>query len=79
MTILVFTRNNKLPKIELRNDLDVRFIDFDSTKLDDLLTIAKYRVVNCPTSLVIDNRGKIMLRVKGVVPRTYLNRLAEQN
>jgi len=76
MRIIVFTRNGTNPKFPNRPGLDCKHIRFDTNNLDELLTLAKFRIVNFPTSLILDKRGKILLKVKGSIPNTYIDRLA---
>ncbi len=72
--IIVFTRNGeKIPKIPERPGLAFQHIRFDSVKLDDLMLIARYRIVNFPTSIIINGNGKILLRVKGSIPGSYVD------
>ena len=75
MSILIFIRNGaKVPKITIRDNFDIRFISFDSNILEDLLCIARYKVVNFPTSLIINDGGKVLLKMRGFVPRIYINK-----
>ena len=76
MRIIVFTRNgNKPPKCPERPGLEFQHIHFESSKLDDLMIIAKYRIVDFPTSLIINNKGKVLLKVKGAIPGSYVDNL----
>ncbi len=73
MRLLIFI-NSKLrspPKFEI----DYQYVDFNSTKLDDLMLIAKYRILDFPTTLVIDLNGKILLRMRGVVSNKQISDL----
>ena len=77
MRVLVFTRNgSRVPELP---GIETQHIRFESSKLDDLLVVAKYRIVNFPTSLLIDDRGKVLLKVKGNIPKYYLNSLDLDN
>ena len=80
MKILAFTRDGqKIPNIPLRPGLQFQHIVFESNKLEDLLLVAKYRVVNFPTSLVIDDSGKVLLKVKGSIPEYCLSGVINTN
>jgi hypothetical protein len=76
MQVLVFTNGHKRPTIPLREGLTIRYISFDTSSLDDLLMIARFRIVTYPTSLIIDNRGKVLLKMHGSVPASYINNLS---
>lgn len=76
MIIYTFTKNGeKLPDLPKRNGLDFKHIRFDSTDLDDLLTIARYRIINYPTSIIVDDKGNVLLKVKGSIPSGYIDRV----
>ena len=79
MEILVFTRKESNIKFKkVREGLTIRQIPFSSRKLDDLLIIAKHRILNFPTSLVIDGNGKVLLKMHGTVPMSYVNTLCDR-
>jgi hypothetical protein len=75
MQILIFSKNEKHPTIPVRPGLSIRYIMFNTNVLEDLLLIARYRILNFPTSLVIDDRGKVLLKMRGTVPTSYINKL----
>ena len=75
MKIVVFTNNKRKVKFPIRSGLECQFINFNSTDLNDLMLIAKYRIVNFPTSLIIDSNEKILLKVKGSIPGSYVDNL----
>lgn len=76
MKVITFTRSNrKIPSISLRPGLEFQHVTFESSNLDDLLLIAAHKIVDFPTSLVVDGRGKVLLKVRGAIPRYYLNSL----
>jgi len=76
MQILSFTRNgSRAPSHPKRPGLDFKHIQFESNDLDDLLLVARYRIINFPTSLIIDTNGKILLKVKGSIPNRYVDNL----
>ena len=76
MEILIFTRNgDRMPRLPSRPGLDIRHIQFESNSMENLLLVAKYRIINFPTSLIIDNRGKILLKVKGSIPDSYVDNI----
>jgi len=76
MIIYTFTRNGtRVPKPPNRKGLDFKHIKFDSTLLDDLMLIAKYRIVDFPTSIIIDDHGKMLLKVRGSIPGNYVDSL----
>ncbi len=78
MTILLFTKNeNKIPSFPKRPGLEFKHIRFETSDLDDLLIIARYRIINFPTSLIIDKRGKILLKIKGSIPSTYIDKFLD--
>jgi hypothetical protein len=80
MKILTFTRDGqKTPNVPLRDGLQLQHVVFESNKLEDLLLIAKYRVVNFPTSLVIDDTGRVLLKVKGSIPEYCLSGVMNTN
>jgi hypothetical protein len=69
----VFTREGqKVPSVPDRPGLQWQHVVFESNRLEDLLLIAKYRIVNFPMSLVIDNTGKVLLKIKGSIPEYCL-------
>lgn len=74
MELLIFTRNGKkIPKLPQRPGIKFQHIQFESQKLDDLLKVAKYRIFEFPTSLILDNRGRILLRVRGSITNKYID------
>ncbi|MCK5605451.1 hypothetical protein KAR91_26400 [Candidatus Pacearchaeota archaeon] len=78
MQIIVFTNNGrKIPKFPNRPGLETKHVSFDTTALEELLLIARYRVINFPTSIIIDNRGKVLLKVKGSIPNSYVDKFVE--
>jgi len=77
MTILTFTKNgSKAPAFPNRQGLSFRHIKFETNILEDLLLIAKYRIINFPTSLIIDNAGNVLLKVKGAISNKYVDSIA---
>ena len=78
MRILLFTKSStdkiRLPK-KVKERLNVEHISFDTTDLDKLLKVAKYRIINFPTSLVIDDNDKILLKIRGSIPGEYADNL----
>ncbi len=78
MQLLLFTKNNnKVPIFPNRPNLEFKHIQFETSNLDDLLIIARYRIINFPTSLIIDKRGKILLKIKGSIPSTYIDKFLD--
>lgn len=77
MKILIFNKNGykPFPSIPQRQNLEVQHISFESNVLDDLMLVAKYKVLSFPTSLIIDNNGKILLKVKGILSESYIDNL----
>jgi len=76
MQILIFTKKfMQIQDLKLRNGLSIKYVAFESTNIDDLLLIARYRILNFTTSLVIDDRGKVLLKMRGTVPTSYINKL----
>jgi thioredoxin-related protein len=78
--IYVFTKNGeKVPPLPSRPGLQFKHIKFDSTALEDLMLVAKYRVINFPTSIIVDGRGQVLMKVKGTIPDSYVDSLLESN
>lgn len=77
MQLIIFTRGNKkLPSyLSKYKKLNFKHIRFDSTNLDDLLIIAQYRIISYPTSIIVNNKGSILLKKKGFISLTYLNEI----
>lgn len=76
MKILVFTKKGQeTPSFPQRPGLEVQHVCFNSSKLDDLMLVAKYRILNYPSTLVIDSRGKVLIKMRGSVPDNYLDTL----
>ena len=76
MRVLLFTRNGtKVPKLPERSGLEFKHIKFESNNLDDLLEISRFRILNFPTSLVIDEKNRVLLKVKGSIPGKYIDKL----
>lgn len=73
MKILIFNRNGCKVTPLKRDDLDIKYISFESTILDDLMLVAKYKIFDFPTSLIIDNHGRILLKIKGTLSEDYIN------
>lgn len=80
MKIILFTRNSEIKSSEFpqRDGLDFQHVQFCSSKLEDLLLVAKYKIVNYPMSLVVDNRGKILLKIKGLISDSYIDNLIDR-
>ena len=80
MKILVFTKNGGvIPPFPQRLGLQYQHVRFESTTLDDLLLIAEYRVIHFPMSIIIDGKGKVLMKVKGTIPDAYVDNLLESN
>ena len=75
MQLLFFTRHADNQQPFVREGLSIKHVTFDSNDLEDLLLVAKFRIVNFPTSLIIDNKGKVLLKMYGRVPVSYVNDL----
>lgn len=74
MRIIVFSKNGrKIPKLPNRPGLETKHISFNTSNLEELLLIARYRIINFPTSLIISDTGKVLLKVKGSIPNSYVN------
>lgn len=79
MKIIVFTKNNlNTPEFPNRVGLQCQHVSFNSTKLDDLLLIAKYRIVQYPMSLIVDVNGTVLMKIKGTIPDSYVDSLLEK-
>jgi len=75
MQVLIFSKSDRHATIPGRPGLTIRYIRFNTNVLEDLLLIARYRILNFTTSLVIDDRGKVLLKMRGTVPPSYVNKL----
>lgn len=77
MKLLVFTQKYAdkiiIPQ-NIQNKFDVKYIPFDSNNIDNLLDIALFRVINFPTFIIIDDKGKLLLRIRGSISEEYLER-----
>lgn len=79
MKVIVFTRNGeKIPQFPDREGLELLHVQFSSSKLDDLLLIAKYRVISFPMSIIVDGRGKVLMKIKGTIPESYVDDLLKK-
>jgi hypothetical protein len=58
-----------------RQGLEFKHIRFDSTDLEDLMLVAKYRIIDYPTSIIVDGNDKMLLKVKGSIPGSYVDNL----
>jgi hypothetical protein len=80
MRIVLFTRNGgKLPSIPIRDGLEFLHVPFESSDLNNLMLIAKYKILNYPTSLVLDSKGKVLLKVRGALPTSYVDSILQPN
>jgi len=78
--IIVFTKNDgSTPSFPRRSGLEFRHVQFESVELDDLLLIAEYRVIHFPMSIIIDGKGKVLMKVRGAIPDSYVDNLLESN
>lgn len=76
MQLIIFTKDDEeLPDLSQYKDLRFRHIRFSSTDLDDLLLIAQYRIISYPTSIIINDKGSILLKKKGFISLTYLDEI----
>lgn len=76
MQLIIFTKDDEeLPDLSQYKDLRFRHIRFNSTDLDDLLLIAQYRIISYPTSIIVNNKGSILLKKKGFISSTYLDEI----
>lgn len=74
MQILLFTKNSQIPpKFPNRPGLQVRYIKFESTELDDLLLIAKHKILNFPMSVIVDDNGKAIIKMYDSIPDDYVD------
>ena len=79
MQIVVFTRKNQsIPKFPKRSKLKFRHVIFESTDIDDLRLVALYRIINFPTSIIIDDNNKVLIKVKGSIPGEYVDMLSKK-
>ena len=51
--------------------IPITYINFDSTELEDLKLVAKYRIVQYPTSILI-RKTKVLFRISGMIPSDYI-------
>jgi hypothetical protein len=81
MKILIFNRNGYRPVVSVptKPNLNIEYVSFESNVLDDLMLVAKYKILNFPTSLIIDNNGKVLLKVKGMLSENYISCLSGEN
>jgi thioredoxin-related protein len=78
MKIILFTRvNGEVPRLPNRPGLEFKHIHFESSNLDDLMLIAQHRVIDYPTSIIVDNNGRTILRLKGSIPSDYVDTILE--
>lgn len=73
MEIITFTREKENLTCPIRDGLIFRHIVFNSSKLDDLMLVAKYKIVSYPTSIILDSKGRLLLKVRGTIPDTYID------
>ena len=77
MRYILFNRNMSddyiLPDIK---GISCQRICFNSNNLDDLLLVARYGIVNYPSSIIINEKDKLVLKMSGPIPIEYLNELA---
>ena len=57
------------------NGIICQRVCFNSNNLNDLLLVAKYKIVNFPSSIIIDKKDKLILKMRGNIPIEYLNEL----
>jgi len=75
MRVVVFTKDeNREINFPTRPGLEFKHIRFETNDLDELLLIASFRVVNFPTSIIIDNKGKLLLKIRGTISEEYLGK-----
>jgi hypothetical protein len=71
MRLVFFTRNGTKPP-QAPPGIEFQHIQFESNKLADLLDIAQYRVINFPTSILLNDKDKVVLRTRGMPSKTTL-------
>lgn len=76
LAILLFTKNGECPSnLPNRSGLKFKHIRFCSTDLDDLMLVARYRVIDYPMSIIVDDKGNVLLKVKGSIPESYIDNI----
>jgi hypothetical protein len=76
--LYVFTKGRQdLPRIPNKEGMEVKHIQFESTRLDDLLLIAKFRIINYPMSVLVDGQDHVLLRMKGALNDRLLDNVAQ--
>lgn len=77
MKLLIFTKKH-IDKIDalayIEDKCGVEYIPFNTNNLDQLLKIARFRIINFPTSIIIDNRGKVLFRINSIIPNYYITK-----
>ena len=77
--LYVFSRERyAIPPLPNKEGMEVKHVQFESTKLEDLLLVAKYRIINFPTSVLVDGRDQVLLRMKGILPDRYVDNAIAQ-
>ena len=51
--------------------IPVTYVNFDSTELEELKLVAKYRIVQYPTSILL-RKTKVLFRISGMIPLDYI-------
>jgi len=74
MEIITFTRDKENLSCPVRDGLIFRHVVFNSSKLEDLMLVAKYKIVSYPTSIILDSKGHLLLKVRGTIPDTYIDK-----
>ena len=77
MKLIICLRGKPKNPDKYKYNVETVFLDFESTKHEDLLIIAKNRIISAPCSLLFSDAGKILLRVNGIAPKTYINKVLE--
>ena len=60
-----------------RKDVGIKVVIFEASNLEDLLLIAKYKIVDFPVSIVIDGNDNVLLRIRGLVSSDVLDNLVK--
>lgn len=77
MKLIIFTKDGTdVPSIpDDINNIKIQYVIFNSTNQDQLLLIAKYRIIDYPTSIIINERDEILMKVNGPIPDGYITSL----
>ena len=71
--VIIFTKDSKtIPFLPTKDGVEFRHISFNSSKLEDLMVVARHRVLQYPTTIVFDSSGRVILRLSSIVSEPFL-------